>query len=71
LKGGSSNQAEDELHFIINCPLYIDNREIIFNNIGELCPKLKDLPNEAKFAAHSSKNLCFNKKKIVSLYSFP
>jgi hypothetical protein len=45
----SSNQTEDELHFIINCPLYIDNREIMFNNIGELCPKYKDLPNEAKF----------------------
>jgi hypothetical protein len=45
----SSNQTEDELHFIINCPLYIDNREIMFNNIGELCPKFKDLPNEAKF----------------------
>ena len=44
----SSNQTEDELHFIINCPLYIDNREIMFNNIGELCPKFKDLPNEAK-----------------------
>jgi hypothetical protein len=43
------NQTEDELHFIINCPLYIDNREIMFNNIGELCPKFKDLPNEAKF----------------------
>jgi hypothetical protein len=34
----SSNQTEDELHFIINCPLYIDNREIMFNTIGELCP---------------------------------
>jgi hypothetical protein len=45
----SSNQTEDELRFIINCPLYIDNREIMFNNIGELCPKFKDLPNEAKF----------------------
>jgi hypothetical protein len=22
---------------------------IMFNNIGELCPKFKDLPNEAKF----------------------
>jgi hypothetical protein len=44
----SSNQTEDELHFIINCPLYIDNREIMFNNIGELCLKFKDLPNEAK-----------------------
>ena len=29
----SSNQTEDELHLIINCPLYIDNREIMFNNI--------------------------------------
>ena len=45
----SSNQTEDELHFIINCPLYINNREIMFNNIGELCQKFKDLPNEAKF----------------------
>jgi hypothetical protein len=45
----SSNQTEDELHFIINCPLYIDNREIMFNNICELCPKFKDLPNEANF----------------------
>jgi hypothetical protein len=44
----SSNQTEDELHFIINCPLYIDNREIMFNNIGELCPKFRYLPNEAK-----------------------
>jgi formate dehydrogenase maturation protein FdhE len=26
----SSNQIEDELHFIINCPLYIHNREIMF-----------------------------------------
>ena len=41
----SSNQT----NFIINCPLYIDNREIMCNNIGELCPKFKDLPNEAKF----------------------
>jgi hypothetical protein len=45
----SSNQTEDEFHLIINCPLYIDNREIMFNNIGELCLKFKDLPNEAKF----------------------
>ena len=45
----SSNETEDELHFIINCPFYIDNREIMFNNIGELCPKFKNLPNEAKF----------------------
>ena len=29
----SSNQTEDELHFIINYPLYIDNREIMFNNM--------------------------------------
>ena len=29
----SSNQTEDELHLIINCPLYIDNREIMFNII--------------------------------------
>jgi hypothetical protein len=27
--------------------MFIDNREIMFNNIGELCPKFKDLPNEA------------------------
>jgi hypothetical protein len=36
VKNVLSNQTEDELHFIINCPLYIDNREIMFNNIGEL-----------------------------------
>jgi hypothetical protein len=29
----SSNQTEDELHFIIKCPLYIDNRKIMFNNM--------------------------------------
>jgi hypothetical protein len=46
---GVVHQTGDELHFIINCPLNIDNREIMFNNIGELCPKFKDLPNEAKF----------------------
>jgi hypothetical protein len=45
----SSNQTGDELHFIINCPLNIDKREIMFNNIGELSPKFKDLTNETKF----------------------
>jgi hypothetical protein len=40
----SSNQTEDELHFIINCPLYIDNREIMFSNIGELVQNLKIYP---------------------------
>jgi hypothetical protein len=39
----------DQTWYIFNCPLYIDNREIMFNNIGELCPKFKGLPNDAKF----------------------
>ena len=45
---------------IINCPLYIDNREIMFNNIGELCPKFKDLPNEAKMC------MAFYKRRHIS-----
>jgi hypothetical protein len=34
----------ENIHILIS-----DFREIMFNNIDELCPKFKDLPNEAKF----------------------
>ena len=56
----SSNQTEDELHFIINCPLYIDNIEIMFNNIGELCPKFKDIPKWGKIY------MAFYKRRHIS-----
>ena len=56
----SSNQTEDELHFIINYPLYIDNRESMFNNIGELCQKFKDLPKWGKIY------MAFYKRRHIS-----
>lgn len=37
------NEIEDEKHFIFQCPLYTEEREILYNKINRKCPEFERL----------------------------
>ena len=43
------NKTEDELHFIIECPLYAEIRDIFSNKILHHCKNFNNLQNSLKF----------------------
>ena len=45
----SSNYIEDETHFIVNCPLYNEQRILLFNKVNSFCANFKDLSKESKY----------------------
>lgn len=43
------NKVEDEIHFVTECPLYIDNRNEFFTEISLNCNNFQSLDNFSKF----------------------
>ena len=41
--------VEDEIHFLIHCPLYKHERDATFSNITRTHPEFQDLSDENKF----------------------
>ena len=44
-----SNEVEDEMHFLLDCPLYIQERIKLLNVIIPLVPHYEDLTQQTKF----------------------
>lgn len=45
----SLDKVEDETHFLIECPKYKEQRDILFKDISALCPNFINLSNDDKF----------------------
>ena len=43
------NAIEDEMHFIVDCPLYDTERKLFFNKVNDFCSNFKNLSNNAKY----------------------
>ena len=43
------NEVEDEMHFLLDCPLYIQERIKLLNVIIPLVPHYEDLTQQTKF----------------------
>ena len=40
---------EDETHFTVNCPLYNEQRKLLFDIVNTSCPNFKELPMDKKY----------------------
>ena len=44
-----SNYIEDETHFTVNCPLYDEQRKLLYDKATTFCTNFKELPNDKKY----------------------
>lgn len=44
------NKVEDEIHFVTECPLYVDNRNEFLTEISLTCNNFQSLDNFSKFS---------------------
>ena len=55
-------QVDDEFHFIIDCSLYNNERQILFNNISKIDRSFKNANSNDKFCTilKAKQNICEN-----------
>ena len=45
----SLDKVEDEIHFLVECPKYKEERDILFKDISTMCPNFINLSTDDKF----------------------
>ena len=59
------NSVEDEIHFLCHCPMYEEQRKLLFTKITQVYKDFLNMPNEEQLSLIFNN---FEKPLIVYLY---